>query len=205
MRQRRAEDAQQARGLGRREIADGRARKEAGLVPSCNIGRKRDRVGEVADDGSHVEGGKVRRKPPRRVAQSAVGNVDRHVGAKLRQLSEQNLGLEARARAELDQDAAVRHALDNLGSMCLEDRGLRPRRVILRQPRDLLEQLAAAGIVEEAAGQALLRPRQSIDNGGSESILVCRREIRQLAGTGVQHHEISEARRRPMNCQRWWG
>ena len=85
-------------------------------------------------------------------------------------LPEQNLGFQAGAGAELDQHAAVRHAVDDLGGVRIEDRSFRPRRIVLGQPRDLLEQLAAARVVEEAAGQGLARPRQPIQDGAGKIV-----------------------------------
>ena len=54
-RQHGAEHAQQAAGLDRREIADRRARERSRSCGAGEIGRQRDRMGEVADDGAHVE------------------------------------------------------------------------------------------------------------------------------------------------------
>ena len=42
--------------------------------------------------------------------------------------------------------------------------------------------------------------------GYGEFIVVeCKSLRQQLTQVGTQHHSISVARRRPMNCQRWWG
>jgi hypothetical protein len=54
-------------------------------------------------------------------------------------LAQQNLGFHAGSRAELDEHAAVRHAVDNLGGVRFENRSLRARWIILRQACDLFE------------------------------------------------------------------
>ncbi len=148
---------QQSSRLHRREIADRGAGKKAGLMASRKIGRQSDRIGKIADDGPHVEGRKVRRQTRGCVLESAVRHIDRNVGAEPRQLPEQNLGLQAGAGAELDQHAAVRHAVDDLGGVRIENRSFGAGRIVLRQARDFLEQLAAARVVEEAARQSLAR------------------------------------------------
>src|SRR6185503_16548249 len=161
---------------------------------------------EIADHGSHVEGRKAGDEALIGAAQRALRNVDSYVGAEPGQLAEEDLGLYAGAGAELDEDAAIGDTVRHLGRMGLEDRRLRARGIVLRQSRDLLEQLAAARVIKKAARQSFLRPRQAVEDGYGKLVVVERKSLRQqLTRVGMQHHSISVARRRPMNCQRWWG
>src|SRR5262245_52643960 len=200
-----AERLQKAHGLGGGEIADGRAWEEPRLGPPREILRERHGPGEVADDRPHVEGGKARGQALARRRKRAVGDIDADVGANPRQLPQQDLRLEARAGAEFDEYAAGRHALGHLGRVGFEDRGFRARWIILREPRDLLEQLAAARVIEETAGQGLVRARQAVEHRGGEIVLPRPGEAGRVLGASVEHYWISAARRRPTNCQRWWG
>ena len=81
---------------------------------------------------------------------------------------------------------------------------LRSRWIIFRQTRDFFEQLAAARVVKIAARQRLARLRQTLDDRQREFIF----DASEIASTSRQclsrtHHSISEAKRRPRNCQRW--
>ena len=128
-------------------------------MPAGEIGRQGDRIGEIADHRPHVERRKACHEAPLGAAEGALRDVDGNVGAEAGQLAQENLGFEAGAGAELDEDAAVGHTVRHFGRVRLEDRRLRARGVVLRQPRDLLEQLAAARVIKKAARQSFLRPR----------------------------------------------
>ena len=97
-------------------------------------------------------------------------------------------------------------ALGHLHRLRLEDRDLGPRWIIFRQKGNLLEEFAAARIIEELARQALAWLRQTLDDAFREAAAGASRGIGQAAGfAACPHHAISEARRSPMNCQRWRG
>ena len=90
------------------EIADRRARKEAGLVARHKIGRQSYGLREIGDDRANIERGIALRearalRPPR----AASRHVDWHIGDALRSAVEQDLGLQARAGAEFDEEAAL--------------------------------------------------------------------------------------------------
>ena len=91
------------------EVADGRAGEEAELARAARDDRRqRDGLGEIGDDAAARRGREARREPRRRLGQRARRDVDGHVGARRGSALEQQLGLEARAGAELDQHAARR-------------------------------------------------------------------------------------------------
>src|SRR5581483_5030295 len=169
-RQHGAEDAQEARRLDGHQVADGRAGEESRLVPPCQLSRQSNGKGEIGDDGAHGDVRKARRQPPLSGSQGAVRHIDGDVSAKARQAIEQHLRLEARAGAELDEHAAVRHAGCNLLVMSFEDRGLGARRIVLWKLGDPLEQLAAPRVIEVAAGQRLRGACQALQNLGGEGV-----------------------------------
>jgi hypothetical protein len=101
----------------------------------------------------------------RRAPQRGLGDVDRQVGRRA-QRAQQQPRLEALAAAVLDQLdvlAPPREARDRV-DVGARQRELGAGQVILRQPADALEQLAAGGVVEILRRQRLLRPRQSGNN-----------------------------------------
>ena len=88
-------------------------------------------------------------EPTRGFGKELVRHVDRDVGVDLGKRGKQEARLAARSGAELDQDVGVAHLGGDLGAMIGEQRRLHPRRIILRELGDLLEQLRATGVVEE--------------------------------------------------------
>ena len=90
----------------------------------------------------------------------------------MRQFVKQDLRLEAGTGPKLDQHATSRDPLNDFARMSGENLCLRTRRIVLRKAGDLLKQLAAALVVEETAGYALLRPRQAIDHGPCELLVL---------------------------------
>jgi hypothetical protein len=90
--------------------------------------------------------------------------------------------------------------------MGVENRDLGSGRIVFRQPGNFFEQFAAARIIKESARQAFARLRQALDHARRE-LVVRAGNVIGLAQRFVTrpHHSLSEARRSPMNCQRWGG
>ena len=156
-----AEDAQQALGLGGREIADGGAGEEAGLGARGNVGREGDGIGEIADDGAHVEGREARGEPPGGIIEGALRTrrSSRRQPSRGRcpsRISVLRLEPEPNSTSAPPSGTSAGH----LGGVRFEDRGFGAGRIVLGETRDLLEQLAAPRVVEVAAGERLLRPGQ---------------------------------------------
>ena len=120
--------------------------------------------GEVADDAAYPQPRVVGGDLPRWTARSAL--TDTSSGTKVpsppcrAKRVQQQPGLLRRARAQLDQRLRAGRRGD-LGGVRGQDRPLRPGRVVLRQPGDLLEQLAAPGVVEPLGWQPLRRRRSA--------------------------------------------
>ena len=178
---------EQPRGLGKEaprlrmgEIADGRAGEEAEPRLASRLRRQRARGGEVGDQWQDGETWMPPRQPPGRLFQALGGDVDRNIGGDVAERAQQQARLAARARAELDQDAALSGERGNFLAMRFEQRGLDPRRVIFFELGDLLEQLRAARIVEEAAGDAAGTPREPRKHGLGK--LALRRRVLHAQG-----------------------
>ena len=123
--------------------------------------------------------GKARGDARLRAAQRRVRDVDRHIGIEIAQLGEQQLGLEARAGAELDEHAARSGGRGDIAGALAQDAGLGARQVVFGQRRDVLEQLAARGVVEEAAGDRLARRREPGEERVPEIAIEARRRWQQ--------------------------
>ena len=87
------------------------------------------------------------RAASRQLAHGALGDVDRHVGARRAARSsigvQQRVRLARRARARARPAPAGCASRDDLGADAVEDLLLGARRVVLGQARDLLEELAS--------------------------------------------------------------
>ena len=117
----------------------------------------------VAHEPAHVDavlaGNRLGRRPG-----DLLRDVDRCVRAEaavVAQRVEQHASLRGRPGAELDQRRRGACRLADPRGVALEDRALRPRRVVLGQPRDLLEELRPAAVVEVARGELLERLREA--------------------------------------------
>ena len=134
--------------LLRIEVADGAA--EEGEESLAVAGQLAEVAVEVADDGMHLEPGPLGGDGRRRRPQRRLGDVERHEPLERTgggEAVEQEAGLLRRARAELDQGVGGGQ-LGDLGGAGGEDRALGAGRVVLRQPRDLLEQRRPCVVVE---------------------------------------------------------
>jgi hypothetical protein len=90
-------------------------------------------------------------------------DVERHELAQRARLGhrlQQESGLLRGAAAELDQRLAARQPRD-LAGLLGQDRRLRPGEVVLGQPGDLVEQHAAALVIEVLRRQSLVRRGQA--------------------------------------------
>ena len=132
----------------------------------------------------------------------------RRVGNRAMQRSQQEPRLDACAAAVLDEMNIGSQKVGHLRQMLVHDSQLGPRRVVLGQLADLLEQLGAARVVEERGGQRLGRIGQAL-HGRFEEALAVGREVLHVElgvgddgmGSGALGHR-SLASRMPENCQR---
>ena len=171
IRSKRARHACQELGrLCRRQIADGRARKEADFRSRAQIEGIDHLVGEIAEDRMDVERWKARLEPLLRPGERGIGDIDRNVGSEIEHFGKQELGLAARTGAEFDEDGAVRNTIRNVGSVGCQNRGLGARRIIFGNAGDRFEKLAAARVVEIAAGQRPRRRGKPVDHRLGELI-----------------------------------
>src|SRR5438128_8054653 len=76
--------------------------------------------------------------------------------------------LTARAAAVFDESNLGPEPLRHFAGMCSKDREFRPRRVILRQPADLLEEPRAGRVVKVLARQSLVRTAQAAKHVGAK-------------------------------------
>jgi hypothetical protein len=106
--------------------------------------------GEVADHGVHVEIAALLDEPLGGSAQRRLVDVQRHVasqGALGAHGIEQHTRLVGDSRPELDQCVCGGGGGD-LGGVCGKETPLGPRQVVLGQSGDLVEEVAAALVVE---------------------------------------------------------
>src|SRR5690606_9685127 len=143
----------------------------------------------------------------RRPLQEVGADVDRNVGTMV--VGADRIQNDARLRRapgpELDQRAGAQR-LDPARHVLLEQRLLRPSEVVLREPRDLLEELRAALVVEELARQLLLRTRQALPDLREQLLLLpsAHQVAEPLLWPRAQVtslHSTSRASRTPVNCQ----
>ena len=186
-------------------IANRRARKEAEFGKAANLARERHRLGEVGLDRIDRKIGKARRQGGRAVAQEIARNIHRHIGAGGNGI-EQQRRLRRAARSQLDHRAARPDRRRQFARMAGEQRHLAARRIIFRQTGNILEQCRSGRVIEPARRNRLLRLRQSRMNVGAKGDIdaaVIGIDLPQLANNAHDHKSL--ARRRPVNCQRWWG
>ncbi len=161
------------------EVADGAAEEGHDLAPAS--GQMAQVQREVAHDGLDLQAGITLGELGSGGAQRPLGHVDRHE-ADQRPVRcegvEQGAGLVAGATAELDHGVSARQ-LDDLVGMGHQQGSLGLGGVVLRQSRDLVEQLGSAIVVEPGGWQGARM-------GGQAAAHV----VDQAAGgpSGVQHH-----------------
>ena len=157
------------------------------MVPPRNATSRRPPVGqpvqvpgEVADDAAHpqarVVGGDLRRRP--RAARSPTRPAARTCPAppcRVSASSSSRVFSDEPEPSSTSVFAPVSAAI--VGGVLGEDRPLGPGRVVLRQPGDLLEQLAAPGVVEPLRRQPLRRRRSARRGRRSRSAAV---QVRSL-------------------------
>jgi hypothetical protein len=154
--------AARKRALRGLEVADRAA--EEGDEARAVLGQPVEVALEVGDDAVHLEGRVVGGQARQRPLDGVDADVHGHVGLQapdVAQGAQQQVGLLRRARAELDQAAGLGQ-LGDLAGAGREDAALGPGGVVLRQPGDLLEQLAPASVVEVLRRQRLRGRRQAV-------------------------------------------
>ncbi len=187
------------------QVAD-RAAEERDHPPPA-AGQPVQVPGEVADHAVQREPRVVGRERVHRRPQRRRADVLGHVGRQAPRAAEgveQQPGLLRRARAQLDEHVGPGDRGD-LVDGAFEQRPFGARGVVLGQPGDLLEQLAAAGVVEPLRRQALrVRGETGPDVGRERGLGVVVGQVDvenacvhglpsgvrwRLAGAG--HHEVS--------------
>jgi hypothetical protein len=108
-------------------------------------------------------------------------DVDRRIHRRVPQRLQQQAGLAAGAAAVVDDIGARPGERGNLGAAGAQERDLDARDVVLGHLEDGLEQVRAALVVDEAAGQPLRRLRQAGEHGLPE-IVRRRRKVVELQG-----------------------
>ena len=118
---------------------------------------------EVADDGVNVDAGVLAFDRAGRVTQGRLAHVERDEapkGSVRRERVEQQPRLLRRARAQLDERVGGRARCDVSG-VPAEDRALGTGRVVLREPRDLVEEAATLLVVEPLRREDLRARREA--------------------------------------------
>src|SRR6185503_3286810 len=144
-----------------REVADRRARKvdDAPGAPAAAVYRELERLHEIAGHAEDVQPRKRARQPFRRGLQRGLRNVHRNVRRRTQAANEEPR-LQALAAAVLDQLAALACEARDVVEVRARERKLYPRRVVLLEPADCLEQAAARGVVEILRRKGLLWKRK---------------------------------------------
>ena len=158
--------------LLRPEIADRRSGKEADPVRAQPVVGQGDRLHEIGVDRHQPEIGKPGPHVPHRLGERAVVDVDRDPRRRLLERAQQDRRLAARAAAELDHAGPRADQRGHLAGVALQKADLGAGQVVFVEGRDLLEQRRAARIVEEPAGQRLLRPGEAVQHIGGEVRIV---------------------------------
>nr|WP_027554372.1 hypothetical protein [Bradyrhizobium sp. Cp5.3] len=91
----------------------------------------------------------------RRLKQVLVRDVDRDIALRLCKRVQHEFGFHSRTRAVLDQDRPRTGELSQLGLARPQDRFLRARRILIFEPRDLLEQVGTSFVIQPAARDRL--------------------------------------------------
>ena len=150
--------------IGIVEIADGGTGKEADPArPRVDVGQWR-RHEEIADDGMDGQVGIILLQERFGLGQHVVGHVDRHIAGRRLQSVEQDPRLHRGSCSVLDQNRARPDPPRQVGRCVGQDRSLGARGIVFRQHRDVLEQVRAARIVEQARGQRLLAAGKAFEN-----------------------------------------
>ena len=202
--------AQKLRRLVRLEIADGRAGKEADPPHARKRSRQLGDRGEIGGDRVDGEPRQIAAQLRRFLLQILARNVDRHIGFDRRRRIDENARLAARSGAELDQGAVLREQRRHRRRMLAQKRHLAARRIIFRQPRDLIEQHRPRRVVEVFRRQPFRLGGQAGENVGGEWLErrgYGRRAEHALRtrGHGAAQRPLKSASRRPQNCQRAGG
>ena len=137
----------------RRQVADGAA-EERDQAPSAG-GEQVEVVLEVADDGVDVEARVLGDDGAGCASKGRLADVEGNEPAQhaaVSQRGQEQARLLRRARSELDERVGAGGVGDGAGAG-IEDLALAPGRVVLREAGDLVEELAAALVVEPLGGQ----------------------------------------------------
>ncbi len=162
--------AQELRRLMRLEIADGRAGEEADPPHAGDRRRQLGGFGEIGGDRIHGKPRQIAAQLRRLLLQIFPRNVDRNIGLDRRRGTDENARLAARSGAELDQGAAWRKQRRHRRRMLAQQSELAARRIIFRQPRDLIEQHRPCRVVEIFRRQPFRLGREAGENIGGKRL-----------------------------------
>ena len=167
---------------------------------------------EVADDAVHVQARELVHQRVGGLQDHRLGHVEGHVATQAAgggHGAQQQACLGRRPRAELDELGGARGRDDVLRTR-REDRALRPRRVVLGQLADAIEEFGAAGVVEVLGRQLLERLGEPVEHVVGERALVLRADVGlddDRVGDEQGRHQlswrsVSAARRTPAKIWR---
>src|SRR5271154_134182 len=106
--------------------------------------------------------------PCGRLVHKVCGDVDRNIETRHPERIDQNLGLEARTSAILQQDRLLAAEVRDFSGMLLKNGRFRARKIIFLKLRDRFEELAASIVVKPATWQRFLAPRKTCDDVSPE-------------------------------------
>ncbi len=152
---------------GQRHVADGRAGEEADGFSDRSGPRRgqRERPQEIGADGVDVETGIVGGQRLGGAQQVFARDVDRRIHRRLLQRLQQQAGLAAGAAAVIDDIGARPRKRGDFGAVGAQEGDLDARNVVLGHLEDGLEQVRAALVIDEAAGQPLRHLREAGEHG----------------------------------------
>ena len=161
--------AQQSLRSARAEVADGRSR-EIDDAPGTGrqVGRKFERFREVGTDGPDSEPQIIVGQTGGSLLEMLARNIDGEIRGRAHERIENQPGFDARPAAVLDQCDIRPDPIGHRCSVLAQNSKFGPRRIILGQFADGVEEPRALGVVEVLARQPLVRPAESAQDFGAE-------------------------------------
>ena len=147
----------------RTEIANRRARKihDAPRPRVAGIGQQQ-RLREIAVNRQDLQSRKSPGQIDGRLLECIAGDIDRQIGSGCIELFEQQPRFQAAAAAKFDQLAIFARGIGHFTGVCLEDRQLRPRQIILVELANLVKKRRARLVVKVFTRDFFLRSAESM-------------------------------------------